>query len=239
MITMRTATIATPVLALGVLASLILHQPSDQASAFADGSSAIYAAQVVSTQGTPGSGLSRLGAPTPVAVPSIGNVPRASADWLSAALAPASGFDVRGRPTISVAGIEQVLQDYNSPMAGHGQAIYDLGLKYGLDPAFCLAFFIHESAAGTRGEAVLTHSVGNIRAVAGSPSRDGYKYYATWEEGAEDWYRLISTLYVTDWKLTTVAQIIPVYAPSGDSNDPQSYINDVQNLVAAWRAQGA
>jgi hypothetical protein len=84
---------------------------------------------------------------------------------------------------------------------------------------------------------VLTHSVGNIRAVAGSPSKDGYKYYDTWQEGAEDWYRLISTLYISAWDLTTVDKIVPVYAPSADSNDPAAYVDDVEQLVTAWRAQ--
>ena len=66
---------------------------------------------------------------------------------------------------------------------------------------------------------------------------DGYKYYDSWRVGAEDWYRLISTLYVRNWKLTTVDRIVPVYAPSADSNDPNAYIDDVEQLVSAWRAQ--
>src|SRR5262249_28583509 len=75
-------------------------------------------------------------------------------------------YDVRGAPSVSVAVIDQVLSAYDSPLAGQGQSLYDLGVRYGIDPAFCLAFFVHESAAGTRGEAALTHSLGNIRATA-------------------------------------------------------------------------
>jgi hypothetical protein len=146
-------------------------------------------------------------------------------------------YDVRGAPSVSVAVINQVLSDYGSPLAGQGQALYDLGVRYGIDPAFCLAFFVHESAAGTRGEAVLTQSVGNIRATAGAPSLDGYRLYPTWLAGAEDWFRLIAGLYVRDWQRTTVDQIIPVYAPSGDNNDVQAYVDDVEQLVTAWRAQ--
>jgi hypothetical protein len=144
---------------------------------------------------------------------------------------------VRGRPTISAALINQVLAAYGSPLAGQGQALYDLGVKYGIDPAFCLAFFVQESAAGTRGEAVLTHSVGNLRPEPGMPSLDGYRFYDTWLEGAEDWYRLIRDVYVGQWGLSTVDSIIPVYAPSGDNNDVAAYIQNVEQLVATWRAQ--
>src|SRR4051812_824723 len=61
------------------------------------------------------------------------------------AAAREAGLTVVGAPTISVAQIEQVLASYNSPAVGHGQEIYDLGIKYGINPAISLAFFIHES----------------------------------------------------------------------------------------------
>jgi hypothetical protein len=155
--------------------------------------------------------------------------------------APASidDFAVRGAPTVSVSQINRVLATYDSPLVGQGQALYDLGVKYGIDPVFCLAFFVEESAGGTRGEAVLTHSVGNLRPEPGAASLDGYRYYNTWLEGAEDWYRLISNVYVDQWGLGTVPAIIPVYAPSGDNNDVASYINTVEQLVSTWRAQSA
>ena len=222
--------ILAPALLAGLLAMAVLRQPSDNASAYSGGS-AIYAAQVV----------------TPTRATHGKNDP-VSPQHLSALLAPAprraapllpmpTGYALQGRPTVSASLIDQVLNAYGSPMAGDGKALYDLGVKYGIDPAYCLAFFVHESAAGTRGEAVLTHNLGNIRAVAGAPSMDGYRYYDTWLEGAADWYRLISKIYVHDWKLTTVDSVVPVYAPSADNNDPTAYIDDVEQLVSAWRAQ--
>lgn len=148
----------------------------------------------------------------------------------------AVSYGLAGPPTISVAVIEGVLTRYGSPMAGQGQRIYDLGVAYGIDPAYCVAFFVHESAAGTRGEAVLTHSMGNLRARPGEPSRDGYRLYTTWEESVTDWYRLIRDVYIGRWSLSTVAQVIPIYAPSSDNNDVAAYIADVQSLVTYWRA---
>ncbi len=174
----------------------------------------------------------------PTAAPAAAGDGTASAAEAVAAVrsVDAVSYGLAGPPTISVSVIEGVLARYGSPMAGQGQRIYDLGVAYGIDPAYCLAFFVHESAAGTRGEAVLTHSVGNLRARSGEPSRDGYRLYATWEESVTDWYRLIRDVYIGRWGLPTVAEVIPIYAPSSDNNDVAAYIADVQSLVTYWRA---
>lgn len=142
---------------------------------------------------------------------------------------------VVGAPSIDVALIRRVLLRYNSPAADEAQAFYDLGVARGIDPAYCLAFFIVESAAGTQGVARTTYSVGNIRALSGQPSFEGYRRYDTWHDGIADWYRLIDELYVHELGLSTVDAIVPVYAPSGDSNDPDAYILTVKRLVAGWR----
>ncbi|HEY8601417.1 MAG TPA: hypothetical protein VIL85_23525, partial [Thermomicrobiales bacterium] len=89
---------------------------------------------------------------------------------------------VVGAPSIDVALIRRVLLRYNSPAVDEAQAFYDLGVARGIDPAYCLAFFIVESAAGTQGVARTTYSVGNIRALAGQPSFEGYRRYDTWRD---------------------------------------------------------
>ncbi len=142
---------------------------------------------------------------------------------------------VKGPPSVDVALIRRVLQRYNSPAVDDAQAFYDLGVARGIDPAYCLAFFIVESAAGTQGVARTTYSIGNIRALSGQPSFEGYRRYDTWRDGIADWYRLIDELYVRDLGLATIDTIVPVYAPSEDSNDPQAYILTVKRLVAGWR----
>jgi hypothetical protein len=149
--------------------------------------------------------------------------------------AMAKGDNLLGAPTITPEQIEQVLRQYHSPAQGAGQTMYDLGLKYGIDPAYPLAFFIHESSAGTQGVATVTKSIGNIRVTPGYDSYAGFRKYATWEAGMEDWYKLIKDLYIDSWHLTTLQAIIPRYAPSADHNDPLAYINQVHNLVATWR----
>src|SRR5712691_4628120 len=143
--------------------------------------------------------------------------------WLTtttnAAFPFAQSYSVPGKPTISADFINRVLAHYQSPAAGKGQALYDDGIKYGIDPVYALAFFMHESSFGTTGVATVTHSLGNIRATAGYQIYKGYRMYHTWEEGFEDWYQLIAKQYVTQWGSTTVDQIVPVYAPGSDHND--------------------
>jgi hypothetical protein len=179
------------------------------------------------------------GAPTPASYPATGpasskgdGAPQNTGSTTNVT----ENWDLRHTPSMDAAAIRQVLQKYNSPAVGAADAMYTLGLEYGIDPAFCLAFFINESTAGTAGVARTTKSVGNIRTTAGYTDYQGYRKYESWEQGIEDWYRLIRDLYIADWGLTTVDQIIPVYAPSSDGNSPDHYIATVKKLVSSWRA---
>lgn len=156
-------------------------------------------------------------------------------------------YSVLSQPTISAAFINEVLAAYHSPAAGKGQALYDLGIQYGIDPAFALAFFMHESTFGTAGEARITLALGNLRCIPnrpcvnteGTPCQPGQSCYAkfySWEDGFQAWYQLIRNLYVADWGKTTIDQIIPTYAPPSDNNNDSAYINSLKESISAWRA---
>ena len=145
-------------------------------------------------------------------------------------------YAVVGKPSISAAFINQVLAWYGSPAAGKGQALYDDGVEYGIDPVYALAFFMHESRFGTTGVATVTRSLGNIRVSEGYAQYEGYRKYRRWEDGFEDWYKLIAKQYVAQWGLSTVDQIVPVYAPSSDNNDVKAYIASVKQAVDTWRS---
>ncbi|GCE25446.1 hypothetical protein KDA_09300 [Dictyobacter alpinus] len=145
-------------------------------------------------------------------------------------------YNLAGAPSINANFIDQVLEHYDSPAKGKGQVLYDDGVKYGIDPAYALAFFMQESRMGTQGVASVTHSLGNIRATTGYANYHGYRQYANWEEGFEDWYKLISQQYIRDWGLHTVDQIIPVYAPNEDNNNEQQYISAIKYMVDRWRS---
>ncbi len=157
---------------------------------------------------------------------------------LRAAFYTAGDYSVVGKPTLSVQLIDEVLERNHSPARGKGQALYNYGVQYNIDPAYALAFFMHESSFGTQGVATVTHSLGNIRSSAGYPDYHGYRRYSTWEAGFEDWYKLIAQQYVGQWGLYTVDQIIPVYAPAADNNDETAYIQSIKDAVDAWRNGG-
>ena len=158
-----------------------------------------------------------------------------------------TSYSVIGKPSLSVDFINRVLAAYGSPAVGKGQALYDLGVKYGIDPAFALAFFQHESTFGKAGEANTTLSLGNLRCVPDAacintsgqqcqPQQSCYAAFPTWEAGFEAWYKLIRTLYVSAWGLTTVDQIIPKYAPTADHNDEANYIASLKHSLDTWHA---
>jgi hypothetical protein len=156
-------------------------------------------------------------------------------------------YSVLSKPTITADFINQVLSAYGSPAAGQGQALYDLGVKYGIDPAFALAFFQHESTFGKFGEANSTLSLGNLRCIPNAacinssgqtcqPGDSCYAAFPTWQAGFEAWYKLIRNLYVAGWGLSTVDQIIPKYAPSADNNNEAAYIASVEHSIDVWHS---
>lgn len=149
-------------------------------------------------------------------------------------------YTLQGPPTITASFIDQVLTDAHSPAAGTGAALYSLGVQYGIDPAYALAFFHHESNYGTTGEATITRSLGNERCITDRPCIDakqgGYALMQSWTDGFDHWYSLIANLYIRQWGLKTVETIIPKYAPSSDGNNEQAYIAAVEQDVMQWRA---
>lgn len=177
----------------------------------------------------------------------------------SAILSLPTGNIIAGKPTVTAAFINQVLAKYHSPAAGLGQSLYNWGLKYDIDPVYALAFFQHESTFGTRGMATITDSLGNSRCVPNyacvrtdgsncpDPEQEScYAKYPGWGDTSfQPWYQQMlyyengSLEYYLNkqWKpLLTLQEIIPVYAPSADNNNPAQYISSLQNAVATWRA---
>jgi hypothetical protein len=152
---------------------------------------------------------------------------------------------VVGAPSISAAAIDDILAKYGSPAAGTGQTWITLGKRYGIDPAYAVAFFIHESSAGTnpgwagfKSDGSTTHNVGNIICAGYATCYGRFRDYANWDEGIGDWYKLISHEYVDGRGAASVEQIIPIYAPSFE-NDVDNYVQTVVALVDEWRQHGA
>ena len=155
---------------------------------------------------------------------------------LSQVAAVAPSYDVRGRPSLSASFVNRVLAAAHSPAQGTGRALYALSARYGIDDAYALAFFQHESTFGTTGVARLTRSLGNIKCSPGYVCMQGFRAYPTWEAGYADWYQLIATLYIKQWHRVTAQEIIPLYAPATDGNDVAGYIRAVEQAVTRWQA---
>jgi hypothetical protein len=155
-----------------------------------------------------------------------------------------TSYTVIGSPSISADFINRVFSAYGSPAAGTGQALFDLGVAYGIDPVYALAFFLHEDSFGETGIGAANQSLGNIRCSAGYRCQYGFRSYATWADSYRDWYALILNGYVqgqiTDaivgHPCTTVEQIVPVYAPSSDNNNVAAYSAAIERAVQRWRS---
>ncbi len=154
-----------------------------------------------------------------------------------------------GSPTITADFINRELASYGSPAAGTGQDLYSLGVQFGIDPAYALAFFQHESQYGTTGEARTTLSLGNERCISDRPcidqDRGGYAQMDSWIDGYRHWYTLMLYGYVRGGinkyigrnacPCLTLPQIIAIYAPSSDGNNEQSYVSAVEAEIAKFR----
>lgn len=173
-----------------------------------------------------------------------GSAPIAASNAISKVFAqnvPAGQHAVLGEPTVSAQFVNNVLAHYGSPAQGTGQIWIDMGHRYGIDPAYALAFFIHESSAGTnpgwagnKPGGATTHNIGNIICAGYATCFGRFRDYNSWDAGIEDWYKLISKEYVGDRGAVTVEQIIPIYAPSFE-NDVNNYVNTVVDLANDWR----
>lgn len=163
---------------------------------------------------------------------------------LLGSMRPAGDYVLRAPPSLTVEQIDRILASYNSPATGTGQIWYNLGIERGIDPAYAVAFFIHESSAGTaqgwaglKPDGSTTHNVGNIICAGYATCYGRFRDYSSWEVGIADWYRLIDVEYLNGRGHQTVADIIPVYAPAFE-NDVDGYVHVVQRLVDQWRTYG-
>lgn len=167
-----------------------------------------------------------------------------------ATLAGPSGLTLKAQPRISPQAFAQILQrgagGGASPAAPFANELYDIIVGYGLDPAVALAFFAHESQFCTTGVCAnqdtknwggqrrafkQQRGIGLVPGASGSFAR-----YASWPDSVRDWCELILYGYVNKG-LDTVEKVVPVYAPRSDGNVPESYINTVHRMVAAWQGR--
>lgn len=147
-------------------------------------------------------------------------------------------------PRLTLAQFTAVLDSASSPALIDAEPSYKATVAAGVDPAFVLAIFAQESGFGTVGLAVANKSPGNTRSsitgkgIEVETTKGKFIRYPTWLDGFRDLAaRFVAKDYVyARNKLITIGQIIPVFAPSSDGNDPAGYINSVVKLMNAWMA---
>ncbi len=158
-----------------------------------------------------------------------------------------SPYLITHTPTVTADQINAVLAYHHSPASGSGQVVYTLGVKYGIDPAYVVITFQHESTFGLKGEAAKTLSPGNLRCIANAAcvntasqpcqtNQSCYASFPSWSAGFEALYQLLaSNVYVGDG-LVTPELIIPRFAPQSDDNNEAAYIQALERGIDAFRA---
>lgn len=153
---------------------------------------------------------------------------------------------LQGAQSLTAQQIDTILAECNnSPAYGTGADWVALGSAYGIDAAYALAFFSHESTCGTntawaglKPDGTNTHNIGNIICAGYATCYGRFRDYTDWHTGIEDWFRLITVEYIQQRGFTTIDEVIPIYAPAFE-NDVGNYTNVVSQQVAEWRVRFA
>jgi hypothetical protein len=149
-------------------------------------------------------------------------------------------------PDITKAKFIQVLKDANSPAFSEASEAYDLIIKAGISPSFILSIFAHESTYATNPASMVvkygTKNPGNCRSSTIGPQeikqteRGPFVKYKSWQDG---FYDCANRLTESDMPYAiagakTIGEIIPIFAPAKDGNNPEKYINSVVNDMNQW-----
>lgn len=138
--------------------------------------------------------------------------------------------------------IEKILADRGSPLAGKniGEFIVQMEAKYGVPAAQFMAQATMESGLGkegyTQGE---HHNIGNLRPGSSwdgptvSGSSGSFRSYGSWEEGIEDYFKLLSGPLYSGKSLQ---EQIYTYAPPVE-NDSSHYLDTVKQLISGWTGE--
>lgn len=151
---------------------------------------------------------------------------------------PPPDQSVVGASTVTFRTFRDALQTRRSPMAAEAQAIYDRCTAAQIDCAFLLAVARKEAQYATDPAWIGNFNWGNMR--CGTYARcfadangNRWRQYTSFVEATDDWLQNLRDNYIAQ-RLTTVATIIPKYAPPPE-NDPPGYIRQVLQWMAEYR----
>jgi len=157
------------------------------------------------------------------------------------AISPSQYNVFQGSSTLSAEQIDKVLSDNKSPASGGGmgQRIIDLSAEYGIDPAYVMATFHHESNFGKSGMARESLSPGNLRCsswITWGTCQRGYTFFKSWEDGFKALYILLAGSHYAGASRTVPESIIPLFAPNSDGNHEAGYISALKHNIDSLRA---
>jgi hypothetical protein len=145
-------------------------------------------------------------------------------------------------PRITSERFEAILCEARSPAAHEARACWQAVASEGVDPLFALAIFRHESRFGTAG-IVPEHDLKNPGATRTSrtgvgeavsvPGRGQFWRYPSWADGFRDLARRLVDPGFTyrQRKAWSIAEIVPIWAPASDGNNPSTYIDAVVQFM--------
>jgi len=129
--------------------------------------------------------------------------------------------------TALVETIRARLTERRSPAAASAESFLKWSKHYGVNPLVVMSFFRMESNFGIQGRGARNNAVGNIR--YSPPQKGGLHYtnnkgfreYATWDVGIQDFCRLIASKIYFGAGKNTLSEIVPIYAPAKENNVPR------------------
>jgi N-acetyl-anhydromuramyl-L-alanine amidase AmpD len=143
---------------------------------------------------------------------------------------------IKAQPTMSRAQFADVLRQNNSPALPEADALYDVCVNSGVNPAVALAFFVRISRAGTGYANPAKANNHNWGEIAGDGTGvGGVQAYPTWRDGLTDWIRVIAGVYGGQG-FATLSTVLPRYRPAG-TTDPDGMARAISDLVTAWKQQ--
>ncbi len=151
---------------------------------------------------------------------------------------PVAGDSITGGPSISAKQIAAAVASRRPLEDGEAEYIFSLSRTTGVDAAFALAVWQHESGMGTTGAARDTRNMGNIewsarchcQRLAAHPR---WRAYHSFREAEADWFALVSGPVYVGSGNDTVARVITKYAPPVE-NDTAAYIREVRAAMKGW-----
>lgn len=141
--------------------------------------------------------------------------------------------------------IDAILRRSGSPLAGLGTTILQAAQSHGIDPAFALAIWRHDSSFGKAGAGAKNFNPGNLicKAGRGGSCNGRWHHYNSWADAVIDWFAYADRVYkskpanqiILGEKINVhiINGFVKKYAPKSE-NDVGKYIDSISSAFIMW-----